>query len=286
MVSGTQRHRRRGRTSIARWALAAALAISPAAASAQCTFLVAQQMRFTGYSPFGPGASATSTVIYRCNNVPQAWIGISTPRVIVDGGESLQLETYQEAAHTTVWPEAPPRPVAAAAFNVVVVYGFLPPQDAAPGRYTGTVQLSLYSGTAGNRTDTVNLTVRATVADECVIEPAALAFGSYYPLSATPLDAQSTIRIACTRTTPYTVGLGTGNNPAGALRQMSGGGPLLQYQLYSDAARTVVWDVAATVGATAASTAPVDLPVYGRVVAGQMVPMGPYQDVVQSTINF
>jgi spore coat protein U-like protein len=40
------------------------------------------------------------------------------------------------------------------------------------------------------------------------------------------------------------------------------------------------------VSGTAPSTAPVALPVYGRIPAGQLVVAGTYGDVVQATINF
>jgi spore coat protein U-like protein len=308
MVSGTKRHRRFARTLIADAiaraidaidaalpargatlgaAAALLLALAPSVASAQCNLIVAlPQMTFTNYSPFGSGVAAQSTIIYSCNNVAQAWVGIEAPRLLADGSETLQFEVYADAGHTVVWPQAPPRAVPANGFGAVTVYGLLPPQDAAAGNYTVRLEVSIYAGTIGNRTDTLDLRVRATVRDECVINPATLAFGSYYPFAGGALDAQGTIRIACTRNTAYDVGLGTGNNPAGAVRRMANGGARLQYQLYSDGARTTVWDNNATVGNTAASTAPVDLPVYGRVAPGQMVPMGPYQDTVTSTINF
>jgi spore coat protein U-like protein len=242
---------------------------------------------FTGYTPFGAGAVATTTLSYDCPPPgTRAWIGISGARVMTSGANTLQFQLYQEATNSNVWTEAPPVPVPWAMNSRVTVFALLPPQDAAPGAYATTLVVRLYSSDVGNETDTANLAVQANVAASCIIDPATLAFGTYDPLGTTPLDAQATIRIACTRSTAWAVGLGTGNNPLGAMRQMANGPRLLQYQLYSDAGRTAPWDAIATVGGTAAGVAAVDLPVYGRVPAGQPAAAGTYQDVVQSTINF
>jgi spore coat protein U-like protein len=48
----------------------------------------------------------------------------------------------------------------------------------------------------------------------------------------------------------------------------------------------VVWDTVSLVGGTAPSTAPIALPVYGRIPPGQLVAAGTYGDVVQATVNF
>lgn len=268
------------------------LAPAVALAAPQCRFDQAPTtVVFTGYTPFGPGVAATSTLHWDCPNpVTAAWIGISTPRVMTAGAETLQFELYQEAARTNVWREAPPVPVPAQRNGTATVYAFLPaPQNAAAGAYTATLTVRLYTDAIGTESDAASLLVQATVAPACTVNPATLAFGSYDPYganAAAPLDAQAAIDIACTRNTPWTVGLGTGNNPLGAMRQMASGAQRLQYQLYSDSGRATVWDGIATVGGTATSVAPVSLPVYGRVPAGQIVIAGPYADAVTSTINF
>jgi spore coat protein U-like protein len=291
MVLAVRRHWTPARTSLTVCAIAVALWAGVAAAQgppARCRFDVAPtSMIFTGYTPFGLGAAATSTIHYDCPPpVTSAWIAISAPRVMASGGNTLSFEAYQDPAHTSVWRDAPPTPVPATRNGSVTAYGFLPPQDAAPGAYATTLVVRIYSNAINVETDAANLAVQANVPASCIIDPATLAFGTYDPLAGTPLDAQAPIRIACTRTTPWTVGLGTGNNPLGAMRQMASAANRLQYQLYSDPARTAIWDAISTVGGTAASIAPVDLLVYGRVPSGQPAVAGPYQDVVQSTINF
>jgi spore coat protein U-like protein len=258
--------------------------------SAQCTLLFATDMTFTNYSPFGGGVAATSTVAYLCNNVTQAWIGISTPRELRAGSDSLTYELYRDAGRSTVWPDTPPAAVPANFFNLVTVYGFLPPQDAAAGNYRRNLTVSIFSNTITNRTDTVRLDVETQgFVDTCIIDPGVLAFGAYDPLgahAAAPRDAQGTIRIACTRDADYSVGLGTGLYAAGAARRMANGAERLGYELYTTAARTTVWSTTSMVSGTAPSTSPITLNVYGRIPAGQAVAAGPYSDSVQSTINF
>lgn len=284
----------RWRRVLARVALALVVgAFAPRAGAQQCQHVSGADMVFTGYSPFGSGASATSTITFDCQKkVTDAWIGISFPRTMISAaGDTLPFELYQDAGRGSVWPEAAPRVRVQPDKNgSVPVYGFIPPQDAAAGAYQATVTVAIYADGQLIPSATGEMIVRTVVPSQCIIDPATLAFGTYDSLGAhatTPLDAQSAIRIACTRNTSYTVGLGTGNNPAGAVRQMANGAGRLQYQLFSDGGRSTVWSTVSTVAGTATSTAPVSLPLYGRVSAGQ-TPLvgGAYQDIVQSTINF
>lgn len=271
----------------ARRALSLAIALSLAAwaspALAVCTPRNAT-MTFTNYSPFGAGVAATATIAYTCRRTGTATIAISPARTMTSGASTLPFELYTDAARSTAFPGSPALPIPASSGSVTV-YAFLRPQDVAPGTYTTRLTVTITSD--GRRTRTAGLNVTTTFAGTCSIQPGALAFGAYDPLSTTPADATGTIGIACTRTTRYTVGLGAGNNAAGATRRMAGpGGGLLQYELYSDPARSSPWDAVRTVGGAAPSIAPVPLVVHGRIPAGQRVPAGDYADVVQSTINF
>jgi spore coat protein U-like protein len=273
--------------------LAAVLAVAawaPAAAAQRCTGLAASSMVFTGFGPSGPGVAATATLTYSCEpGVTQAWIGIFDQRAVKSSGNTLQFEIYQGPDRSTVWPDAPPLPVPVGVNVSVTVYGFLFPQDAAAGTYTGAQRVVLYAGSNQNKTDQVNMLVSAIVPPSCTIAAGTLTFGGYDPLganAASPLDAQGTLQIACTRSTIYAVGLGPGSFPSGATRQMASGTERLAYELYRDAGRTAKWSTTATVGGTAPSTAPIVLPVYGRIPGGQAVLAGPYGDIVQSTVNF
>lgn len=277
----------------ARLLAAAAAVLWASAASAQsCTGLDATNLVFTGYSPFGPGVLATSTITYRCDpGVTQAWMGISRQRVLRSGGNQLQFDIYQAPDLATPWPETPTLPIPVSASGSITAYGFLPPQNAAAGNYSVLLFVNI-SSVPGGKTPSTPLMVRANVAAACTIDAGTLGFGDYDPVvanAATPLDAQGSFSIRCTGNTPYTVALGPGLQAVGTTRRMAGGvnnAQRLQYQLYSDAGRTRVWSTTNTVGGTAADTTPITLTVYGRIPPAQPVGIGGYSDVVQSTINF
>jgi spore coat protein U-like protein len=142
---------------------------------------------------------------------------------------------------------------------------------------------------AGTNTNT--LSVSANVLGICTIDPATLAFGSYD--STANVDVSTNITVHCTLGASYWIGLGPGSNAAGATRRMVNGGTnFLSYELYRDSGRTQIWDnadpaptpphsVAGTPGFTAYTT-----PVYGRIPAGQILPIGAYADSVVMTVNF
>jgi spore coat protein U-like protein len=142
-------------------------------------------------------------------------------------------------------------------------------------------------------TATANLTVGASVANNCTISTAALAFGSYDPVVAhasTDLDGTGTVIVACTKGATATVGLGLGGNASGSTRRMTDGSSnYLAYELYSDAGRTTVWGNSGgglyNPGAAPSKTAR-NFTVYGRVTSNQDVPAGSYNDTVVATVNF
>ena len=78
------------------------------------------------------------------------------------------------------------------------------------------------------------------------------------------------------------VGLGNGSNYSGGRRMQAGAtGNYLNYELYSNAGRTTVWDNASNrVAYTAASKAAQTLTIYGRVAGGQDAAAGSYTDTV------
>lgn len=142
---------------------------------------------------------------------------------------------------------------------------------------------------AGTNTNT--LSVSANVLGVCTIDPAALAFGSYD--STANVDVSTNITVHCTLGASYWIGLGLGNNASGSTRRMvNGGTDFLAYELYRDSGHTQIWDnadpaptpphsTAGTPGFTAYTT-----PVYGRIPAGQILPIGAYADSVVMTVNF
>lgn len=254
-------------------------------AGAICRFTGATNMTFTGYSPAGAGVAATATLTYRCTGITLiATIAISpTARTMTSGAETLAFELYTDTG--TVFPGPSPVNLPITRNGTVIVNGWLGPQDVGFGTYTGTLTATITSNLVSTQTTT--FTASATVGGDCTIQPATLAFGPYDPLAGTARDGAATISIACTRGTPYRVGLGAGSHPAGAIRQMAGtGGELLQYELFSDSGRTTPLPPTATIGGTAGSSAAIPISVFGRIPPGQDVAADDYSDVVQSIVNF
>ncbi len=143
-----------------------------------------------------------------------------------------------------------------------------------------------------------NLKVSATVVDSCVITADPLNFGPYDPVSANasqPLDATSTVTVTCTKGAGGWLYLYDGANAAQARatinsrRAMAGStGALLAYDLFKDSGRVQRWgrfitglDIPA-----APSSAPRTFTVYGRIRAGQDVPLGAYSDTVVLEVVF
>ena len=146
---------------------------------------------------------------------------------------------------------------------------------------------------AADATD--NLDVSATVVSSCTITGGNLSFGTYDTVSGAMVDSSALVTVACTTGTDTTVTLGEGAHAGGGstaaipMRRMNDGGAnFLSYSLFSDAQRTTVWGN--TVGSglvyQAASSAPSQLTVYGRIAANQDVPAGSYTDTVLATIAF
>jgi len=136
------------------------------------------------------------------------------------------------------------------------------------------------AGSAGN-----TLTVTANVLGTCTIDSPTLAFGDYDPLL--DRDASATITVNCTQGTVYSIALGGTN----ATRSMSGpNSEVLEFDLYTDVARSTAWENATTVGGTATTIAAgltaYPHEVYGRIPSGQQVSTGAYNGSVAMTVNF
>jgi spore coat protein U-like protein len=162
----------------------------------------------------------------------------------------------------------------------------------------GTAALTMAAvSSADAATATSNLAVTASVAANCTISTAPVAFGAYDPVSAnatTVLNGTGTVSVTCTNGATTTVTLGQGANAGGgstaaapARRLKDGGTDFLTYSLYSDTGRTTVWGDTAGTGLAHTGTGTLTaLTVYGAVDAGQNVPAGNYSDTVVATITF
>ncbi len=158
------------------------------------------------------------------------------------------------------------------------------------------IALPAYGATA-----TGNLAASASVAANCTIATAPVAFGAYDPVVANAAAARTgngSITVACTAGSAPAITLGLGNNSVAGVRNMASGAERLNYELYQPpnttpgtacGALTTVWG---TTGAniftptSPASKAARTYNVCGSVAAGQDVGIGAYSDTVVASVNF
>jgi spore coat protein U-like protein len=112
-----------------------------------------------------------------------------------------------------------------------------------------------------------------------------LAFGTYNVYNAAPADSAGTITYRCNNNLSPTVTIDLGLAFAGGRRRMtrSGGGDWLSYDIFADAARTVVWSSTPVAVPTGNN---VTVPYYARAFALQDVSVGSYTDTLIVTFNF
>jgi spore coat protein U-like protein len=138
---------------------------------------------------------------------------------------------------------------------------------------------------------------QAAHALSCTVSANATSFGSYSTFSPTALDGVGNVRVSCSNLISilvnYTILLSTGSSGSYSPRHMASGANSLGYNLYTNAARTIVWGNGSA-GTSALSdgyllgvlTVTNNYPVYGRVAAGQNVPPGAYTDTIVVTVNY
>jgi spore coat protein U-like protein len=148
-------------------------------------------------------------------------------------------------------------------------------------------------GVADAASQTTNLSVTASVAANCTISTATLAFGAYDPVithaaTGTDLAGTGTVTISCTRGAVTNVELGLGANASGTQRRLTNGTDFLNYDIFQDSGHTVVWGTgtARKDTGTATSKAPVNHTTFGLIPKGQDPGTGSYTDTVIATVNF
>jgi spore coat protein U domain-containing protein, fimbrial subunit CupE1/2/3/6 len=133
----------------------------------------------------------------------------------------------------------------------------------------------------------------------CQINGSAMGFGAYNVLSLVPLDSVGSITVTCTRfagapSVNVSVSIGPSQNTGGtSVRRMrqQGGTDLLNYNLFSDPGRSVIWGTAndaviqqVTVPSNRGSVQRV-FQIYGRILPGQNASMGNYGDSLTITVD-
>jgi spore coat protein U-like protein len=148
------------------------------------------------------------------------------------------------------------------------------------------------TATAGfaQTTTTNDDNITATVDGSCRIENFALDFGNYDPIDAGNLEESGNIQVFCTKGVTPDVNLDMGTRNDRTMKHVLEA-DVLDYELYTTAARDVTWPVAPAPGVQTA-TAAVDptqaltLTIFGRVFAGQAAQAGDYTDTVRATVNW
>lgn len=142
----------------------------------------------------------------------------------------------------------------------------------------------------------------ARAAPVCGVSATPLVFGSYDPLSSSAVLVSATVTVSCLTALgplaaiPYTVSLGPSQTSGTMLRSMAGPlGARLQYNLYTSAARSVVWgDGSGGSQTLPGSVTPTSLgvavvqpyTVHGSVPALQTVRVGAYGDGILVTVDY
>lgn len=151
--------------------------------------------------------------------------------------------------------------------------------------------LSLNAAQAATATGSFGVTL--DLVESCTVTAPAttkIAFGQKPSLSAN-VDGTAFFKVTCSTGTDYDISLGDGQNTG---RRMKGTGTanatsFVDYELYSDSARTVVWPSTASAGPTYPRTGKgteETIQVYGRVPAQIMPDFGSYADTVTITVTY
>lgn len=120
----------------------------------------------------------------------------------------------------------------------------------------------------------------------CTVSASGVVFGSYDVFNPASLDGAGNVNVNCDPVISFTVKLSTGGGSY-SQRQMTGTSDVLNYNLYTNASRSIVWgDGTGGTSTGGGSGGSVNLPVYGRVTAGQNIPAGSYSDNIVVTVEF
>ena len=290
--------------------------LSGAAASATASFTVTCS-----------GGGANQAVLFCLNIGPGTTAtGPSSQRVLRATSTYINHEFYFDAAHTQLWgswgvssssayPTGSPAGIqqsvtlnsSGSGTFTYTVYGSIlaNQQSTAPGSYTWTgteptVQYSPGTGTCptGGSSSGSGSSFAATISSSCNVSASTLNFGSSPNSIASNIDSSATITAQCTNTTPYSIGLDNGINASGSQRRMQLGatGNYVNYDLYTDLARSHAWTTTTSTTSCTAGASTCDLgtgtgsnqiyTVYGRVPTQTAPSSGTYNDTVVVTVTF
>lgn len=129
----------------------------------------------------------------------------------------------------------------------------------------------------------------------CRVTLFAIDFGTYMPLTTSPVEISGQIDVRCqAQPGSFTVVIGPGISGNQLARTLTAGGPgILNYNLYRDAARTQVWGdgtpptfVVSGVRTSRGRPTTYNYPIYGRIFANQAPNPGIYNDSLLVTVLY
>jgi spore coat protein U-like protein len=137
----------------------------------------------------------------------------------------------------------------------------------------------------------------AEAGQQCQVQAQPLQFGDYEAGTPVPLDSAGIVTVRCAGQPagPFVVKLGSGTSGDPGQRTMQAGAETLSYNLFVDASRTRVWGdgtrgseavVVESEGGPRGRPRETELPVFGRIPAGQDPVPGIYADTVIVTVEF
>lgn len=130
---------------------------------------------------------------------------------------------------------------------------------------------------------------------QCRITVSPISFGIYMPLTPTSVDVIGQFDVRCqAQPGSFTIIVGPGISGDQLARTLSAGGPdLLDYNIYTDAARTQIWGdgtpptfLMSGVRPSAGRPTFYNYPIYGRIFANQAPNAGIYNDNLLVTVLF
>ncbi|NJM29367.1 MAG: spore coat protein U domain-containing protein [Rhizobiales bacterium] len=150
---------------------------------------------------------------------------------------------------------------------------------------------TLAASSAIAATATGSFNVQVVIQETCVVSSPAsttLDFGTQTLLNA-DVDASTTIQVQCTTGTDYDVSLDNGQNATRRMR-LGATADYVDYELYTDAGRTVTWPTAAGAAPypNTGNGAAQNITVYGRIPTQTTPPANAtaYTDVVAITVTY
>mgnify|MGYP001554342022 CR=1 FL=1 len=130
-------------------------------------------------------------------------------------------------------------------------------------------------------------------AQNCSVSATPMSFGGLESIPGPAVDSAGSVSVNCDGPASYLIRLDAGMHGNGQFvtRKMSRvqGSGFLDYNLYRDASRTLIWGDGTGGSSSVQGSSPgavETIPLYGRINAGQNLQVGDYSDIVTVTVDW